>query len=202
TRGRRPPGLIVIHEWHGLNESVRALVDRFAAEGFVALAPDLYRGEVAADDGRASELMQALETRDVMDQIAECVAALKARGCKAVGVVGFCMGGAMAFASASAVDGLACAVPFYGIPTANYWDPSKVRVPVQAHFARQDAWASAERAETFARGVIENGGEMELHVYDAGHALMREGDPKVYDPTSARAAWTRAIAFLREHLGG
>lgn len=195
------PGLVVVHEWHGLNDGTRHLVDRFAAEGFVALAPDLYHGQVATDDARAGELMHAMKTSDAVAAIAATVKALKARGCEKVGIVGFCMGGAMAFAAASAVDGLACAVPFYGIPVAEYWDASKIRVPIQAHFAKVDGWAKADKAEALAEAVNARGGKMELHVYDAGHAFMREGDPKVYDAASAKVAWPRAVTFLHAQLG-
>lgn len=199
-KGGAGPGLVVVHEWHGLNDGVRALVDRFADEGFVALAPDLYRGEVAKDDERAAALMQGLKTSAAMVDVGAAVKLLRARGCAKVGIVGFCMGGAMAFAAASAVDGLACAVPFYGIPVAEYWDASKIRVPIQAHFAKVDGWAKAEKAEELARAVSARGGRMELHVYDAGHAFMRAGDPKVYDAAAAKTAWPRAVGYLRAHL--
>jgi carboxymethylenebutenolidase len=194
-------GVIVIHEWHGLNAVVRAHVERFASEGFVALAPDLYHGQVASDDARASELMQALSTRDAMHDVGVSVSALHARGCTKVGIVGFCMGGAMAFAAASTVDGLSCAVPFYGIPTAEYWNAATMRVPIQAHFAKNDGWAKADRAEALAKDVHARGGAMEVFVYDAGHAFMREGDASKYDAASAKTAWPRAIAFLHAHCG-
>lgn len=194
------PGLVVIHEWHGLTSGVKRLVDRFASEGFVALAPDLYHGEVATDDARAGQLMHAMKTSVAMQDIAASVMALQARGCTKVGVVGFCMGGAMAFAAASAVDGLACAVPFYGVPMAEYWDATKIRIPIQAHFAKVDGWAKADLAQELANAVNARGGKMELHIYDAGHAFMREGDPKVYDAASAKIAWPRAVTYLHAHL--
>lgn len=196
------PGVIVIHEWHGLNDSVKKIAERFSTEGFVALAPDLYHGEVATDDARAAELMQQLSTSAAMEDIAAAVKTLKEspQSNKRVGVVGFCMGGAMAFAAAVSVDDIQCAVPFYGIPIEAYWDPTKVRVPIQAHFAKTDNWAKAEKAEAFAKAVEEGGGSMELHVYDAGHAFMRHGDATTYHPESAGLAWARALEFLRRHL--
>lgn len=192
-------GVVVIHEWHGLVPSVHAIVERFVAEGFEAIAPDLYGGEVATDDAQAGQLMQQLVTRDALATIAASVAELKGRGCTSIGVIGFCMGGAMTFAAATAVDGIACAVPFYGIPVAEYWDAAKIRVPVQAHFAKVDNWAKAERAAELAAAVNARGGSMELFVYDAPHAFMRAGDPKVYNADAAATAWSRALAFLRAH---
>jgi carboxymethylenebutenolidase len=194
-------GVIVIHEWHGLNDVVRSHVDRFAKAGFVARAPDLYHGDVATDDARASQLMQAMKTESAMRDVAASVEALRARGCKKIGIVGFCMGGAMAFAAASAVEGLSCAVPFYGIPTPEYWEASKMRVPIQAHFAKHDGWAKADRAQALAKDVTARGGAMEVFVYEAGHAFMRDTDPSKYDAASAKAAWPRAIAFLHAHCG-
>jgi carboxymethylenebutenolidase len=200
-KGATGPGLVLIHEWHGLTPGVRTLVDRFAAEGFVVLAPDLYHGAIAKDDAHAASLMQAMKTEDAMHDVAAAVAALKARGCAKVGIVGFCMGGAMAFAAASAVEGLSCAVPFYGVPRPDYWHADKMRVPIQAHFARVDEWAKADKAEALAKAVNAHGGRMELFVYDAGHAFMREGDPKAYDAAAAKTAWPRAVTFLHAELG-
>lgn len=200
--GTTGPGLVLCHEWYGITDVVRAHCDRFAAEGFVTLAPDLYHGEVASDDASAAALMQALSTRRAMEDVDAAVRTLRAspqvQG--EIGVIGFCMGGAMAFSAAIAVDGIACAVPFYGIPIEAYWDPTKVRVPIQAHFASRDEWAKPERAATFAEGVRAHGGEMELHVYEASHAFMREGDAKAYDAESAALAWERTLAFLRSKL--
>ena len=112
-----------------------------------------------------------------------------------VGIVGFCMGGAMAFAAAGAVEGLVCAVPFYGLPRPDFFDPSKVKCPIQAHFAANDGWAVPDKAAAFRDGVNAHGGAMELHVYDAGHAFMREGDARVYD--AASAAGQRASCAAR-----
>jgi carboxymethylenebutenolidase len=198
----RAPCVIVVHEWHGLNDSVKKLAERFATEGFVALAPDLYRGQIATDDARAAELMNALSTSEAMDDLSAAVSTVNGnpRSNGKVGVVGFCMGGAMAFAAACAVDGIACAVPFYGIPVAQYWDAAKIRVPIQAHFAKHDGWAKPERAQALAEQVRARGGSMDLHVYDAGHAFMRAGDPLAYHPESAGLAWVRTLAFLRQQL--
>ena len=197
------PGLLVIHEWHGVTDGIRALCTRFAGEGFLALAPDLYHGQVATDDETAAGLMNALSTESAMDDLRAAVATLAAHPrCNGkVGIVGFCMGGAMAVAAAGAVEGLVCAVPFYGLPRPDFFDPSKVKCPIQAHFAANDGWAVPDKAAAFRDGVNAHGGAMELHVYDAGHAFMREGDARVYDAASAASAWTRTTAYLHRHLG-
>jgi carboxymethylenebutenolidase len=196
------PGLIVVHEWFGMTDYVRATCDRFASEGFLALAPDLYRGEVASDSAGAMQLVQKLSTTAAMQDVAAAVARLRqdARCNGRVGITGFCMGGAMAFAAATSVEGIDAAVPFYGIPIPGYFDATKVKCPIQAHFAKVDAFADPARAAAFQTEVLAHGGSMELHVYEGGHAFMREGDAHAYHAPSAAAAWPRALAFLREHL--
>lgn len=195
------PGLIVVHEWWGLNENIRAMGARFAQEGFTVLVPDLYGGKVTSDAAEAGVLMQALKTEHAMEIVAACAEELTRRTGKKVGITGFCMGGAMAFAAAASVPSIACAVPFYGIPKAEYWDASKMRCPIQAHFAKVDDWARADEAEKMAAAVRARGGSMEVFVYDAGHAFMRDGDATTYSPENAKLAWSRATSFLRTHLG-
>ncbi|MDQ3036527.1 MAG: dienelactone hydrolase family protein [Myxococcota bacterium] len=196
------PGLIVVHEFWGMNDDIRSMCDRFAGEGFLALAPDLYHGESATDASQAAMLMQKLSTSAAMQDVKAAVARLQQdpRCNGKIAITGFCMGGAIAFAAATSVEGLAVAVPFYGIPIPGYFDATKVKCPIQAHFAKQDQFADAGRAAAFRDEVHAHGGSMELHVYDAGHAFMREKDPSAYDEASAKAAWPRAIAFLKQHL--
>lgn len=197
------PGLIVIHEWWGLNDDVRSICDRFAREGFMALAPDLYHGESATDPADAMVLMQKLSTASAMQDIRAAHARLTSdpRCSGKIGITGFCMGGAMTFAAATSVDGIAAAVPFYGIPVPGYFDPAKVKCPIQAHFAKNDDFADPSRAAAFGDQVKALGGSMELYVYDAGHAFMRERDAAVHHAPSAAAAWARTLEFLREQLG-
>lgn len=196
------PGLIVIHEWWGLNDSIRAMCDRFAKEGFLVLAPDLYHGESATDPNEAMLLMQKLSTASAMQDIRAALARLKSdpRCAGKIGITGFCMGGAMTFAAATSVDGLSAAVPFYGIPVPGYFDPAKVKCPIQAHFAKNDTSVDAGRAASFCEQVKALGGSMELYLYDAGHAFMRESDPKVHHAPSAAAAWSRTLGFLHQEL--
>jgi carboxymethylenebutenolidase len=147
-------------------------------------------------------MMGALDSRKAVSEIASAVARLKADPeCNGrVAVVGFCMGGALTLAAACAVDGLAAAVPFYGLPQLTMDAYAKVKAPVQAHFAKKDDWAKASVAEEIQKSVRSGGGQMDLFVYDAGHAFMRWTDPAVYDGTNAGLAWERAIAFLKRHL--
>jgi carboxymethylenebutenolidase len=203
-----PPGtgkagaLVVIQEWHGVNAQMRGKVDRFAKEGYLALSPDLYHGKVAANDDEAGKLMGALDWQRAVADIGDAVAHLRAhaRSNGKVGVLGFCMGGALTFAAARHLDGLACAVPFYGLPQLALDEYAHIKAPISAHFAKQDDWAKASVAEDIQKKVRAGGGTMDLYVYDAGHAFMRETDPSKYDEAASKLAWERTLAFLKAHL--
>ena len=196
-------GLVVIQEWHGVNDQMKGKVDRFAKEGFLSLCPDLYHGKVATNDQDAAALMNGLDWGRAVQDIGGAVAHLRAHArCNGkVGVLGFCMGGALAFAAALNVDGLSCAVPFYGLPSIPPDQLAKIEIPVQAHFAKRDEWAKASVAGEVQEKIRAAGGQMDLYVYEAGHAFMRDTDPSKYDAPSADAAWKRALDFLRTHLG-
>jgi carboxymethylenebutenolidase len=195
-------GIVVVQEWWGLSDHIKTLCDRFAEAGFLALAPDLYHGKIAKTKEEAGRMMGGLDTKKAVAEIADAAARLKAEpGCNGrVAVVGFCMGGALTLAAACSVDGLAAAVPFYGLPQLPLDAYARVKTPLQAHFARRDDWAKSSVAEEIQKTVRSGGGQMDLFVYDAGHAFMRSTDPEVYDATNARLAWERAIDFLRKHL--
>lgn len=200
TDGEPKMGLVVMHEWFGLNEAMVAMGEKFAREGFAVLVPDLYAGEVATDGVRAAELMNRMMTDRSMEIIAASVATLARRTGGKVGVTGFCLGGAMALAASTSVAGISAVAPFYGLPKRSYLDASKVSCPIQAHFASQDDWARADVIEAFAGEVKAAGKRCDLHVYDAGHAFMREGDEATYNAPAAAEAWTRVIDFLRAEL--
>jgi carboxymethylenebutenolidase len=199
----KKPGLVLIQEYWGLNDHVRSLADRFAAAGFVVVAPDLYHGQVTKDSNEAGKLMQALDGKRAMDDIAGAVAYLTAheRCTGKVGITGFCMGGAYTFAAASAVPELAAAVAFYGVPPMERLDFTKMKAPILAHFAKADQWATVAKAEEIKKGVEGKGGSMRLEVYDAEHAFVNDTRPEVYAPEAAKLAWERTLAFLHQHLG-
>ena len=202
--GDAPAGaVILVHEWYGLNDDMRRLAGRFAAEGFLALAVDLYDGRVATDAPEAMKLSSGLKTPDAVRIIAAAAETLRSlpRSNGRVAVTGFCLGGAMAIAAACAVPGLAAAVPFYGIPKPEYVDWSRCEAPILGHYGAKDPMIAMERPQALADAARAAGRSFALHFYDAGHAFMREGDPSAYDAPSASQAWERTVAFLRERLG-
>lgn len=198
------PGLLVVQEWWGLVDHIKQVTDRFAAAGFVALAPDFYHGEVTKSPDTAAKLFMALNieraSADLRGSADYLLARPETTGPK-VGALGFCMGGQLAvFAAATYPDRFGAAVDFYGIHPNVPIDPDKLTVPVQGHFGRRDGSIPVAKAQALADSVNTAGGEFEIHFYDADHAFFNETRPQVFDATAAEAAWTRALAFLRRHL--
>jgi carboxymethylenebutenolidase len=190
------PGVVVIHEWWGVNDQIKTTLKKWSGEGFIAVAPDLYNGKVIpiGDADAAGAAMKALDFPKAVQQIAATIEELKKHPrCNGkVAVTGYCMGGALSFATAVNVRGLAAVVPFYGLPGDLDW--SKVDAPVQAHFAQHDDWATVAGAQKIKASVKV---AMELHVYDAKHAFCNEQRPEVYNADACKQAWGRTVAFVR-----
>lgn len=194
------PGLVLIQEWWGLNEHIRALADRFAAAGFETLAPDLYRGRRASSADEASHLMNGLDFPDATHQdLRGAVQHLAATGRK-VGTLGFCMGGALTVAAAVHVPELSAAVCFYGIPPAAFADPARIRIPFLGHFASRDDWCTPAAAHQLEQAMREAGQQPACHHYEADHAFFNDSRPEVYDAAASALAWQRSIDFLKAHL--
>lgn len=190
----RGAGIVVVHEWWGVNEQIQTIAKRWCEAGLLALVPDLYHGKVAANAAEAGALMKALDFPNAVQEIGAAVEYLRTRSNGKVCVTGYCMGGALTLAAAVNLRGLAATVPFYGLPGDLDW--SKVDAPVQAHFAQHDDWATVDGAQKIRDSVKV---AMELYVYDAQHAFCNETRPEVYNADAARQAWDRAVAFVRTH---
>ncbi|MDN3922589.1 dienelactone hydrolase family protein [Roseateles violae] len=191
------PGLILIQEWWGLKAHILELVDRFAAQGYTVLAPDLYRGRIASDADEASHMMNGLNFVDACDQdLAGALVHLK-RSCPKVGVMGFCMGGALTVAAAVRLPGLAAASCFYGIPPKQLADPAKIAIPFQGHFAQQDDWCTPAVVDAFEAALTR---PAEIHRYAAQHAFFNNSRPEVYDAGAAALAWQRTLDFFGRTL--
>jgi carboxymethylenebutenolidase len=194
----RHPGVVVIHEWWGVNDQIKSTADRWAKEGFVAVVPDLYDGKVVplnkADEAAAA--MNALDFPKAVQTILGAIDALKdnPRCNGKVSVTGYCMGGALTLATATQAKGLSSIVPFYGIPGSG--DFSKIDVPVQMHVAEHDDWVTVPKAKEVQAAV---GSKMELHTYDAHHAFCNDQRPEVFHPSACAQAWSRAVQFVRDH---
>jgi carboxymethylenebutenolidase len=199
--GRAKGGIVVIQEWWGLNDQMKKKADQLAELGYLALVPDLYRGKIASDADEANHMMTDLDFGDAAQQdVRGCVQHLKEQGAGKVAMSGFCMGGALTILAALMVQEADVGVCFYGIPPAEFADPSKISIPMQFHFANTDDWCTPEAVDALEAKLKEGGVQHELYRYDAQHAFMNETRPDVHDEACASQAWTRTLAYLDSHL--
>ncbi|MGE0707103.1 MAG: dienelactone hydrolase family protein [Planctomycetota bacterium] len=194
-----PPGVVVLQEWWGIVPHIEDVCARFAAEGYVALAPDLYHGKSTLEAAEAQHLMEGLDWALAVKEITAAVATLRERGCAKVGVVGFCMGGALAtLAAAKAGADAACA--FYGFP------PDKGAVagdcaPTQVFFGEEEGFFSVPDAKAWVAAQVAAGKDSAIRVYPgAGHAFFNDTRPEAYHEASAKDAWQRTLAHFAKHL--
>ena len=201
------PGLVVIQEWWGLNDQIRGVADRYAAAGYCALVPDLYRGKSTVEAAEAEHLMTNLNFGAAAGQdIRGAVRHLKARGAK-VGVTGYCMGGALTVLSMVHVPEADAGVAWYGFPPLEYVDASAIKAPLMGHFATRDGFFAIAGVDALEDKLRSAGVAFEFHRYDAMHAFANEtqvGPNRLpvceYQPDAAALAWTRTLGFLDRHL--
>jgi carboxymethylenebutenolidase len=200
------PGVIVIQEWWGLTDHIADVTDRLAAEGFVALAPDLYGGRTAHDADEAGQLMSELPVDRSAQELGGAVDFLlshEAVTSSKVGAVGFCMGGGFVLLlAAQQGDRIGAAVPFYGVGPAVPDAYAGITAPVQGHYGERDDFYPATDARAQAEQIAkESGAPVEFHFYDAGHAFHNDRNALgTYSAADAETAWNRTVAFLKENL--
>jgi carboxymethylenebutenolidase len=204
--GGRGPGVVVIQEWWGLVPHIEDVCDRFAAEGFTALAADLYHGETTTEPDEAAKKMMAMDIQDAARHLSGAVAWLleseNTTG-DGVGTVGFCMGGGLALFLASRRPEVKACVMYYGVapwPEAQP-DLGRIRAAVLGHFGEKDHSANHEAVDPLEQRLREAGLEVEFHWYDADHAFFNDTRPEVYDPEAAQRSWELTVQFLHRHLG-
>ncbi|MBL8217037.1 MAG: dienelactone hydrolase family protein [Bryobacterales bacterium] len=204
------PGVLVVQEWWGIDSGIKEMTERLAAAGFVALAPDLYHGELAAHDemDKAAHLMQSLPpdraARDMSSAI-DFLATHPAVKGDGIGVVGFCMGGMLAFIlAANRPDKVKALVPFYGYPSDDMvGDWSRLAASVQGHMAENDDFFGPEGARALEAKLRALGKEVTLTVHPGtGHAFMGPHNALgTLQPALAARIWPQVTAFLHEKLG-
>ena len=201
----RGPGVVVIQEWWGLVPHIKDVADRFAAAGFVALAPDLYRGDVARSPDEAGKMMMALNIAETEKDLRGAVDYLlnqEATEGERVGTVGFCMGGALSLYAASKNEKVGACVVFYGIHPNAQPDFDNLRAPVLGLFAEKDNFVPPAAVRALEEKVRGRGGEIETHIYPGtDHAFFNDTRPEVFDHEAAADAWRRTVEFFNEHLG-
>jgi carboxymethylenebutenolidase len=196
------PGVLVLHAWWGLNATFTGLCDRLALAGFVAFAPDLNAGRIAATVAEAEALMKARDWPATQAAADGALAYLQAHPAVAgarLGLIGFSMGGAWTIALASEhPEQVDAAVIFYGTGSADF---SAARAAYLAHYAENDEWEPDEEVQAMLAAMRAAGREVTLHVYPGVSHWFFEPDRPEYDPAAADLAWERTLGFLRERLG-
>jgi len=202
----RKPALVVIHEWWGLNDWVKAKADGFAKQGYVALAVDLYRGKVATDADMAHQLMRGLPDDRALRDMKAAAAYLRSRPDVEVAKlasIGWCMGGGLSLDLAVAEPTLSGAVIYYGHLMTEPATIAALKVPLVGNFGGQDQGIPPASVKEFEDLAKKDGKSVDFKIYpDAGHGFASSRDPKVYRPQDAKDADARADAFLAKVLKG
>lgn len=199
------PAVVVIHEWWGLNDWVKEQSDRLAKEGYIALAVDLYHGQVAKDDATAHQLMSGLDETEALTTLKAATDFLRGRSdvrANAIGVIGWCMGGRYSIRLAAADPGIRACVMYYGTPLS---DPAAIhglQAAVLGNFGGEDKGPSPDQVRTFEKALKKAGKRVDFKIYPgAPHAFANEHNPwGGYREAAAKDAWLRTKAFLRKEL--
>lgn len=201
------PGVVVIQEWWGLDDEVKAVADRLASAGYRALVPDLYRGKLAIEANEAEHLMSDLNFGDAAGQdIRGAVRYLKATGSAKVAVTGFCMGGALTILAACNVPELDGSIVWYGNPPLEYVDAKAITKPMLAHWALHDEFFPISGVDQLEEKLKQAGANYEFHRYDTKHAFAnpksdtRGLPPLKYNAEAAQLAWERTLNFLNKYI--
>ena len=195
----KAPGIVVIQEWWGLNDQIKGVADRLAALGYRALVPDLYKGKVTVDAAEANHLMTNLNFGDAATQDIRGAAQYLKQTSAKVGVVGFCMGGALTVLSAMYVKEADACSSWYGFPPEQAGDARKITTPLQLHLAEDDAAFSPDNARSLEAKLRAGKVPFESYWYKAGHAFGNETGPN-HNAECAKLAWDRTTAFFEKHL--
>ena len=198
ARGR---GVVVIQEWWGLVDHIKRVADKFAREGFHALAPDLYHGVTTVSPDEAGKLLMALKIEQAEKDLRGAIERLRFVTGRPVATVGFCMGGALSlFAACSNPKDVAACVVYYGGHPRVAFDFDRLRAPVLGHWAEDDDFANPNIAR-FEAELEQRGKAFELHSYPGTtHAFFNDERPEVYDRDAAVRSWERTIDHLTRNL--
>ncbi len=203
--GGSGPGVVVIQEWWGLVDHIKEVCERLAGEGFVALAPDLFKGQTTEEPDEAQKQMMALRLDQAARDMSGAVDAVGQRSSgNGVGVVGFCMGGGLALVLATQrPDVVRAVVPFYGLVPWPGVEPDYARMSaaLQGHYAEHDDFAGPQAARDLEAKLADMGKEAEVFLYPGTkHGFFNDSRPDQHAPEASRRAWERTVGFLRSRL--
>jgi carboxymethylenebutenolidase len=196
------PGVIVIQEWWGLVGHIKKVCDRFAAEGFTALAPDMYHGQTADEPDGAGKLFMALNIAQAEKDLRGAARYLSGHSSTAkLGAVGFCMGGQLALFAATLNPSIGACVNFYGIHPNVKPDYTKLSGPVLGLYAEKDGFVTPQVAKQVDQAIRDAGKQSQIHIYPGvDHAFFNDERSDVYDKAAAEDAWRRTLALFRQNL--
>jgi carboxymethylenebutenolidase len=197
------PGVIVIQEWWGLDGHIKDIAERFAREGFVALAPDLYHGQFATEPDEARKLVMNMNREQALKDMTGAVRYLQGMAevaPKRVGCIGFCMGGSMTLALAAATPDVAAAAPFYAgfQPAAD--ELAKIEAEMFCAFGAEDQGIPLDRVQAFEATLKSTGRNAVVRVYDGAPHSFFNDTKESYRADAARDAWEQALALFRRRL--
>ena len=202
--GPGTPGLIVIHEWWGLNDNIRQAAERLAGEGYIALAVDLYGGQSASIPKEAIKLMSGLmaNTDRADENLRQAHRYLDEEiGAPRVGSIGWCLGGRWSLRTAVLLpDSLDAAVMYYGTVTTDESELAPLQMPVMGNFAESDPIIPLESVEQFTATMQRLGKVVDVKVYNGAKHAFANPSGMAYDAVAAEDAWERSTAFLEAHL--
>jgi carboxymethylenebutenolidase len=197
------PAVVVIQEWWGLVPHIKDVAKRFAREGFVALAPDLYHGQASTEPDEARKLAMGLDHTRAVEEIAGAARYLKqltSVAPKKVGTIGWCMGGGLSLSAAAHNGDIAAAIAFYGRPL-DPSDTARLHVPILGLYAENDRGIPPEAVRAFERELQQANVPHEIHIYpNAEHAFFNDTRPHIYNAEAARDAWQKSLAWFRKYL--
>lgn len=199
------PGVIVIQEWWGLVNHIKDVCDRFAREGYVALAPDFYDGKTTASPDDAGKLMMALnigESEKILRGAIDYLIGLDSTTGDKVGTVGFCMGGQLSLFAACANPKVGACVVYYGIHPEVHPDIPNLQAPVLGFFAEKDGMVTPEIARKLESDLKAAGKSVEIHIYSgADHAFFNDTRTEVFNEGYAEDSWNKMLALYKANLG-
>jgi carboxymethylenebutenolidase len=202
----RHPALVIIQEWWGLNDWIKEQARRFAEQGYVALAPDLYRGQVTTDPGEAHQFLQNMPPERALRDLRAAFDTLASRGDvnkDKIGSVGWCMGGGLSIRLAQKEPKLAACVVYYGSLPTEPAEVGKIRAPVLGNFGALDRGPSPETVRAFEKAMRGANKSVDVKIYDgAGHGFQNPHNKRGYHAEAAADAWQRTLDFFNKILQG
>jgi carboxymethylenebutenolidase len=195
--------LIILSEWWGIVDHIKTVVERFASQGFVAFAPDLYQGKTTKKPDEAGRLMMALNIADTGEKLKKACQFLlkdpKVTSSK-VGVVGFCMGGQLALYAASVSSDIGGCVDYYGVHSAVHPEWKNINCPVLGFFGSKDAFVTQDVVKKLDESLSKAAVKHTFYTYEADHAFFNDTRPEVYHKKAAEESWSKMLQFYESVL--